>query len=106
MMNLKGRFDASSTSLNLDKFCSDESKLLKISLYTFNILLNIVLALQLYYPLYEPKTMLHVMSFSASYSPKKLSLQNNFLKDANSIYPLNKMELVYLDLRNNEVIHF
>lgn len=60
----------------------------------------------MYYPLYEPKTMLHVLSFAAGYSPKKLLLQNNFLKDANSIYPLNKVELVYLDLRNNEVIVF
>lgn len=57
----------------------------------------------MYYPLYEAKTLLQVMSFAASYSPRKLTLQENHLKDANAIYPLNKLELISLDLRNNEV---
>lgn len=47
--------------------------------------------------------MLHVISFAARYSPAKLLLQNNCIKDANSIYPLKKTELTYLDLRNNQV---
>lgn len=61
-----------------------------------------LLDLLVYYSLYDPQVMLHVMSVSASYCPKKLLLQKNYLKNANSLYPLNET-LVYLDLRNNEV---
>lgn len=57
----------------------------------------------MYYPLYDSKTLLQVMSFAASYSPRRLVLKDNHLKDANAIYPLNKLELLSLDLRNNEV---
>lgn len=57
----------------------------------------------MYYPLYEAKVLLQVMSFAASYSPRRLILTGNHLKDANAIYPLNKSELISLDLRNNEV---
>lgn len=47
--------------------------------------------------------MLHVLSFATLYSAKKLTLQNNHLKDTNALCSLHKPELVYLDLRNNEV---
>lgn len=102
MTNIKARFESVSKTLNLSNFCEDESEVLGIE-FALSLKQFFFVALQLYYPLYRPKTMLHVISFAASYTPKKLLLQNNYLKDANSIYPLNKTELIFLDLRNNQV---
>lgn len=61
------------------------------------------LELEDYYPLYLPKVMLRVMGQASNLSPVSLNLQNNYLKDINSIYPLNKRELESVDLRNNNV---
>lgn len=101
MENIKARLENGST-LNLSKFSEDDSMIFNLYLY-INLYKYKFVGLQMYYPLHDAKTMLKVMSFAASYSPRRLILINNHLKDANSIYPLNKTELVYLDLRNNEV---
>lgn len=98
--NIIARMGASK-SLNLSRFCEDDSKIFLWKLC--DVYKHKFVGLEMYYPLYEAKVLLQVMSFAASYSPRRLILKGNHLKDANAIYPLNKLELFSLDLRNNEV---